>query len=186
MAVGTERGCGGGLRSGAGAAASLYAGGRGSELLWCVCFGAGGALGACSVRAASVREGGRRARRLGSAEERGCAHLPTVDLCGDPFVPPPLPGTNQPDPCRLLRLARRCCRRKLHGEVQTGRRRPEALGKGTGTTDREACRLQFVTAGICTSLGNFPQRLKTEGTHFCMKCLYNVSPRRGFKLCLEA
>lgn len=71
MAVGTERGCGGGLRSGAGAAASLYAGGRGSELLWCVCFGAGGALGACSVRAASVREGGRRARRLGSAEERG-------------------------------------------------------------------------------------------------------------------
>lgn len=47
MAVGTERGCGGGLRSGAGAAASLYAGGRGSELLWCVCFGAGGALGAC-------------------------------------------------------------------------------------------------------------------------------------------
>lgn len=80
-------------------------------------FGAGGALGACSVRAVSVREEGRRARHLGSAEERGCAHLPTVDLSGDPFVPPALRGRNQPDPCWLLRLARRCCCREFHGEV---------------------------------------------------------------------
>lgn len=69
-----------------------------------------------ALRAVSVGEGGRWARRLGSAEERGCAHLPTVNLCGDPFVPPPLPGTNQPDPSRLLRLARRCCCRKFNGE----------------------------------------------------------------------
>lgn len=39
----------------------------------------------------SVREGGRWARRLGWAEERGCARLSSVDICGVPFVPPPLP-----------------------------------------------------------------------------------------------
>lgn len=80
--------------------------------------GGRGCAWTCFVRAVSVGEGGHWARRLGSAEERGCAHLPTVNLCGDPFVLPPLPGTNQPDPCRLLRLARRCCCRKFKGVLR--------------------------------------------------------------------
>lgn len=130
MALGAGRGCGGGLRSGAGAAASLYARGRGSELSWCGCFGAEGALGACSVRAVSVREGGRWARRRGSAEERGCARLPTIGLCGDPFVPPPLPGTNQPDPCRLFRLARRCCAVNFMGRVRLAGGVQRVSGRG--------------------------------------------------------
>lgn len=118
MAVGAGCSCGSGLRSGPGAAASLCARGRGSELSWCGCCGARGALGACSE--GGVGEG-RRAlgptARLGSAEERGCARLPAVDLSGDPCIPRPLLGTEQPDPCRLLRLARRCCCRKFPGEV---------------------------------------------------------------------
>lgn len=82
MAAGAECYCGSGLKSDAGLAAPVPVRGRGSELLRWGCFGAGGA--ASSVRAgtvsASVRKGRRRARPLGSAEECGCARLPTGGL----------------------------------------------------------------------------------------------------------